>query len=76
MQIIGDIARLFPGFLDAGGGRRNEFGARFGLYGQCGNDVDHGDPPGLLFWLYSPGGTLAQKRDRTQNRCPLLLIAL
>ena len=51
MQIIGDIARLFAGFLDAGGGRRNEFGARFRLDDQRGNDVNHFNPPGLLFWL-------------------------
>ena len=41
VQVIGDIARLFAGFLDAGGGRRDEFGARFGLDGQRGNDVNH-----------------------------------
>jgi hypothetical protein len=51
VQIIGDIAGLFAGFRDAGSGRRNEFGAHFGFHHQCGNDVNHVNPPGRLFWL-------------------------
>ena len=47
MQVVGDIAGLFAGFLDAGGGGGNEFGARFRLHGQCGNDVNHEILPGL-----------------------------
>jgi hypothetical protein len=48
MQIIGDVTRLFAGFLDAGGSRRDELGMRFRLDHQCGNDVNHFNPPGLF----------------------------
>ena len=41
MQIIGNVARLFASFLDAGSGRRNEIGACLRLDGQRGNDVNH-----------------------------------
>jgi hypothetical protein len=51
MQVVGDIAGLFAGFLDAGGRTGNEFGARFRLHGQCGNDVNHEILPVFLFWL-------------------------
>jgi len=32
MQVIGNIAGLLAGFLDAGGGGGDEFGARFRLH--------------------------------------------
>jgi hypothetical protein len=49
MQIVGDIAGFLPRLLDAGGGGCNEFGARFGLDGQGGNDVDHEKSSRLFF---------------------------
>ena len=45
MHIVGDIARLLAGFLDAGHRTGNEFGARLGLHGQCGNNVNHENLP-------------------------------
>jgi hypothetical protein len=49
MQIVGDIAGFLPRLLDAGGGGCNEFGARFGLDGQGGNDVNHEKSSRLFF---------------------------
>jgi hypothetical protein len=51
MQIVGDIAGFFTDFLDAGGGRGDEFGAGFRLDGQGSNDIDHGKSSRRLFWL-------------------------
>ncbi len=47
MQVVGDIAGLLSGLLDTGGRGGDEFGPRFRFHGQGGNDIDHGNPPGI-----------------------------
>jgi hypothetical protein len=70
MQIIGDIAGLLARLLDAGGGGGNEFGARFGLDGQGGNDVNHEKSSRLFFWIQIPGGTLDQPGSNAKPEKP------